>query len=317
MKSRIDKTFDRISSVTLFSIYCFLIVSLLSGWSSVFNVSTPASQDNPAEADDRMREIKAAVQEREDVDHYWPLTLTLSSDPCTGEHRKLTLNDVNSTEIAALTSSKAYLYRYVTELYYKDSNGTDTTQITRLGYLNLDDSRLGNNTYLLGRNAASNANINIIKVNASNTLTLGAITTLPDGSSLTTSAAPVDACDIAPKKYVDDQDAATLASVPSFGTWTNKNSANGTLVQDAVYKVGSDGFVLSVNSATNGGTGEILSDGSNPPTTVRFIMSGGNANYKHSGMIPVKKDDYWKITTEVGTEVIYWLPLGSGTCVLQ
>ena len=59
---------------------------------NTFDTATPAGSDDPAEADDRMREIKAAVQERrndkngvaDDGDHYWPKTGTEGSDTATG-----------------------------------------------------------------------------------------------------------------------------------------------------------------------------------------------------------------------------------------
>jgi len=62
-----------------------------------------------------------------------------------------------------------------------------------------------NDAYLQGRNVANTANINIAKVNTSNGITLGAVTTLPDTSALATSGAPAADAQVANKKYVDDQ----------------------------------------------------------------------------------------------------------------
>jgi len=117
------------------------------------------------------------------------------------------------------------------------------------------------------------------------------------------------------KKYVDDK-VSDLLIVPAkvtniFGAWTNKNSIDGTLVKTSVYKVGSDGFILIANNNQDNAT--MLTDGSNPPTTVRWSAS---TSYMNSGMIPVRKDDYWKVTSNL-TPTIYWLPIGSGACVLQ
>ena len=58
-------------------------------FSDTYDTATPTGADSPTEADDRMREIKAAVQERMDIDHFWELTGTQVSDPCAGEHRKV------------------------------------------------------------------------------------------------------------------------------------------------------------------------------------------------------------------------------------
>lgn len=71
-----------------------------------------------------------------------------------------------------------------------------------------DDIRLANNSYLTGRNQAGNGDINVIKVNTSNEIELGAVTKLPNTSKLATSGAPTANAQIANKKYVDDQIAA-------------------------------------------------------------------------------------------------------------
>ena len=63
--------------------------ALATVFSDTYDIVTPAGSDSPTGADDRMRETKAAVQERMNVDHFWPLTGTEVSDPCTGEHRKI------------------------------------------------------------------------------------------------------------------------------------------------------------------------------------------------------------------------------------
>jgi hypothetical protein len=76
---------------------------------------------------------------------------------------------------------------------------------------------------------------------------------------------------------------------------------------------------------------QLLTDSSNPPTIVRHninLTMGNETDYYHLPIspAPIKKDDYWKIRairdpeeTEVSISatVIYWLPIGSGGCVLQ
>ncbi len=86
-----------------------------------------------------------------------------------------------------------------------------------------------------------------------------------------------------------------------FGSWTNLDSLGATLVKDEVYQVGSDGFVLAYGSAD--ATGET------PSGTKRI---GGVADRQLT--MPVRKDDTWKVTVAT---TIYWLPIGSGTCVKQ
>ncbi len=101
-------------------------------WMRTYDITTPdGSVDSPAEAADRMNEIKFATQERLDADHYFPLTGTEVSDLDAGEHRKITLRTLSAVEVAALAGAKAYLYQLVTdgELYFKDAAG-NTIQLT-------------------------------------------------------------------------------------------------------------------------------------------------------------------------------------------
>ncbi len=104
-------------------------------WLRTYDITTPdGSVDSPAEAADRMNEIKLATQEREDTDHYWPLTGTEVSDLDAGEHRKITLRSLTAVAVAALAAAKAYIYHLVTdgELYFKDAAG-NTIQLTSGG----------------------------------------------------------------------------------------------------------------------------------------------------------------------------------------
>lgn len=107
-----------------------------AAFSYTYNTATPAGSDDPAEADDRMREIKAAVQERENVDHYWPLTGTEVSDADTGEHRKVTLRTGSAP---TAVTDKGFVYvkdvSAKAELFYRDEDGNEI-QITSGGALN-------------------------------------------------------------------------------------------------------------------------------------------------------------------------------------
>jgi hypothetical protein len=120
--------------------------------SNDFNTATPGYQDDPRFADDEMRLIKSAVQERmndhngtaNEGDHYWPLTTTQVSDVNTGQHRMLTLRQ--------MTDNPGELDSYVTktdlgfifqknvgsngELFWQDEAG-QVTQITTGGKINL------------------------------------------------------------------------------------------------------------------------------------------------------------------------------------
>jgi hypothetical protein len=106
-------------------------------FNDTFDKAAPAGTDDPSEADDNMRRIQAAVQERENVDHYWPLTGTEVSDANAGEHRKVTFNQsiANPTQVA----SKAHLYMKDDELFYQDDTNT-AKQLTNSGKLNIVDA---------------------------------------------------------------------------------------------------------------------------------------------------------------------------------
>lgn len=95
-RERTEKTMNRRILITSIAIL-LLSISIPFVFATVFNdtfdTATPAGTDSPTEADDRMREIKAAVQERENVDHYWPLDGTEVSDADAGEHRKVLFHE--------------------------------------------------------------------------------------------------------------------------------------------------------------------------------------------------------------------------------
>jgi len=55
----------------------------------VFNTNIPLGTANPRTIDERIRETKDAVQEIQNIDHYWPLDGTVVDDPDAGFHRRV------------------------------------------------------------------------------------------------------------------------------------------------------------------------------------------------------------------------------------
>ncbi len=102
-------------------------------FSDTYDTATPGGGDSPAEADDRMREIKAAVQERLNVSMYFPLTGTEVSDTHAGEMRYVPFHQ--SISDPTQVSGHADLYMKSDELYYQDDTNT-TLQLTSAGDLN-------------------------------------------------------------------------------------------------------------------------------------------------------------------------------------
>lgn len=197
-------------------------------WGETFDVNTPLGAADPKEGDDRLRELKAALQERIAQDHYFPLTGTEVSDTAAGEHKKVTLRQASKPSHVA---DKGFIYTKdvggATELFYLDEAGNEK-QLTSGGALkcvagdfgadsiDADDIRLANDSYLTARNAAGDSDVNIIKVNASN------LVEILVGAVLSADTAPASDAAIANKKYVDDQivadyDSGWFAVVGSSG----------------------------------------------------------------------------------------------------
>lgn len=108
-----------------------------------YDTATPVGSDAPSTIDDKIREVKAAVQERmndhngssDEGDHYWPLTGTEVSDTDAGQHRKVTLrNDWTETdkEVADAGILHAKDVNSKAELHYLDEDGNDV-QLTSGG----------------------------------------------------------------------------------------------------------------------------------------------------------------------------------------
>jgi len=86
-----------------------------------------------------------------------------------------------------------------------------------------------------------------------------------------------------------------------FGSWAAREN-------NTVYQAVTDGFVCASSS---GGAGAMVSgytDSSNPPTTLRAQNQDGSTTNLMFITMPVRKNDYWKVT---GAGTIYWIALGT------
>lgn len=91
-----------------------------------------------------------------------------------------------------------------------------------------------------------------------------------------------------------------------FGSWTSASACLGTPCQAAT-----DGFVIAYTITGTTSTAEILTDSSNPPTTVRAADTLNNASFRWLGC-PVRKGDWYEITQSASDLTAeYWLPVGS------
>lgn len=184
---------------------CLLMwVVFVGAWSDTLNVSTPAYDDDPSEADDRMREIKAAFVERLDIDHYFQRSATSIYDATdTGKHRYITFREPN--DLTSMSADESAIFSKdidsVTELHWIDESD-NVLQLTSAATINIVSAdllgTLANATYFTAVDAAGTGTVDLIKADANDDVVL------PDGAELATSAAPTEDHDIANKKYVDD-----------------------------------------------------------------------------------------------------------------
>lgn len=206
-----------------------LSLNLLAALTNTYDVSTPGGQDDPREADDRMREIKASVQERmndhngytDEGDHYWPLDGTEVSDNDTGQHRMVTLRQLSDdpdtlTSYADLTDL-GFLYQKDEsgngELFWEDESA-NVLQLTSGGYTNgailLADSvaaasiEFTNNTYLTQKDSGGTAR-NVVGMDGSNIIQVGNATTTDVRLVTATASATANDRQVADKGYVDTQ----------------------------------------------------------------------------------------------------------------
>jgi hypothetical protein len=158
-------------------------------------MATPPGGDPPAVLDNKIVEAKAAIQEIENVDHFWPLTGTQVSDTNRGKHRRVIFREVLASDPTLLTGEAGFYTKTVSgvsELFFKDNLGS-VKQITTGGKLNL---------------TAAEINALAVMLTGDQTLagikTFGSIPVLP-------AVTPTTANQAARKQYVDDSVAGLAA----------------------------------------------------------------------------------------------------------
>lgn len=284
----------------------FWLFGLIS-WTSTYDTDTPLGSDAPSVIDDEIRGVKDSIQERQNVDHYWPLTGSKVSDADAGKHRQVTFQAPLAADPAAVDEDEAQIYTKdvddKAEIFLIDED-ENVIQLTTAGSLHTASLETGGITTSL----IADANVTLAKM-ADNSIDSDQYV---DASI---DAAHIADANITTAKIEDGAVTAAKLSGEYFGTWTNLNSNSGTLEKDEVYKVGSAGFVCVYATLKTNGMIKGYSGSTNPPT---LRISHGAINFIVEGlMLPVKKDHYWKITAQAGWAAIYWLPLGSGSCVKQ
>lgn len=159
---------------------------------------------------------------------------------------------------------------------------------------------------------------------AAGTLEAIGITTVADGSVTKTTALATADAELTNLATVDAQiEAANLLTQPTasiFGPRTNKDTAAGTLVKTSIYRAQCDGFYTSFIVGDDDFMKIFSSSSSNPTTLIAqgTGQSTGSGDRKADCLtVPIRKDDYVKLTGQTNTPTIFWVPIGTGGLVKQ
>jgi hypothetical protein len=125
---------------------------------------------------------------------------------------------------------------------------------------------------------------------------------------------PTTDMQVATKKYVDDEmdvttghdhDGTNSKLLTGLGDWLDKSSSYGA--QQAT----TDGFLLVSSTNASDNVTYIYTDGNSNPTTIRTkSQCNVGATITTSMLCPVKKNNYWKVTTTGTIVYVYWIPFG-------
>lgn len=102
-------------------------------------------------------------------------------------------------------------------------------------------------------------------------------------------------------------DASSKISVPQLGAWVDKSASY------AAQQAATDGFVVVVVTTAGSDGVHVYTDANADPTTKRGLVLGKTVTISGSAMVPVKKNDYWKIVKDASAVIaaVYWIPIGS------
>jgi hypothetical protein len=261
------------------------------------NVANPDGSESPTQGDNRIRALARALIEIFDIDHYVGSAVSNAyTEDAAGEHAQITGRHQASVATPAAGKVKIWFKTAngFTHVHITDDTG-DEKQLTSGNYLCLDKNIIANNTALKSQNTAGDGTVDMIKYAS------GDYVEVADGARVAASTSTGDPDKtIATKDFVEGRVAAAVPDDDAFGSWASKSN-------NTVYQADTDGFVCayaSTDSYVNGYT-----DSNNPPTTKRV---GGSSSDVHtrtgSVMMPVKKNDYYKVT---GATNVFWIPIGA------
>ena len=183
--------------------------SFLCAFTATFRTDTPSGSDDPSEGDDRIREVKVAVQERLDVDHYFHASgANTYDDPNTGKHRYVRFIEPNN--LTVMSAGEGALFtkdvNSVAELHWINEQD-EIIQLTREGIINLtSESMLGvlaNDTFFTAKDEAGTGTVDLIKAGRDED-DGNDVPVVGQGARLPTTADLTEDTELVHKKYVDD-----------------------------------------------------------------------------------------------------------------
>jgi len=222
----------------------------------------------------------------------------------------LVADQKSSSIVAPTTSSKIYLVCVDpdTGIISVDSSGTESATPTAPAYAGR--LVLAEITLSVGNTSIPNSKIKDVRP---------FVCRLPGVDNITLEYASGGKLQIKAVGTPNINDAAVTASKMGavFGSRTSVDSLGNPLAKTNVYRAMSDGFVTAWVYMPQSQTLAIYTDASNPPTTMIGKFVPGEETGTGSLTIPIRQNDYWKMTSSSGTPTVYWLPLGNGACVKQ
>ena len=259
------------------------VAAAVLAWSDTYDTATPVGTNAPSVLDDKDREIKGAVQERENIDHYWPLTGTQVSDADAGMHRRVTFQSQLATPTLAADQAMLYTQDYdggagaATELVFH-GEGDLPLQVTELNTAGTASALNITGTYENEVNFSNTANsiyADVIACTSAGYLTLPIDTTDTTEGNLRYD----DTGDTVSYRSASAWAPLALASVAEFSC---SGSADGN-VADMVIDIGfAPGFILAWSDVT---TAQSL---------WWWSATESTANYTFGGQVNVQK----KTTTD-------------------
>jgi hypothetical protein len=219
-----------------------------------YNKSKPASSESPRGGDDAIRNLAAANQEINNVDHYWPLNGSAVDHADKGKHRfvefvdALTSGSFTSKTLAVTSGEDSLVFKNSTTELELFMSGNSLTS----GALCLDGSILRNAKKMQFINTSGDALVDMAAIETyshSGSVTLDRVfmscglrtsgEICLSGNLITSVADPVSDQDAATKAYITAQIAA-LSNM--FGARVSVDSSGDDLVNSEVYKATGSGF---------------------------------------------------------------------------